>query len=101
MPMNDPSGLPSEERSIDAVHAARFEELHRQWEEEQPKIWEVPLAGALYWARRNKVPTADWIHGLMVRNRGLRHVFHVLCNLAILACGAYLILKVLGYPSGK
>jgi hypothetical protein len=71
--MSEIPGLPppAEEWKMPAAQELRLEQARLLAEENEPKIWKLPLQGALYWARKNQVPAADWLHGHMVRNRML------------------------------
>ena len=78
--MNELPGLPppAEEWKIrDAAQELRLEQARLLAEEDEPKIWKLPLAGALYWAKKNQLPIG-WLHGVMVRNRRLWFVFELL-----------------------
>ena len=71
--MSEISGLPppTEEWKMPSAQELRLEQARLLAEENEPKIWKLPLAGALYWARKNQLPAAGWLHGVMVRNRML------------------------------
>ena len=70
--MSEIPGLPppAEEWKM-AAQELRLEQARLLAEENEPKIWKLPLEGALYWARKNQLPAAGWLHGVMVRYRML------------------------------
>jgi hypothetical protein len=72
--MSEIPGLPSpdgEWKIREAAQELRMEHARLLAEENEPKIWRLPLEGGLYWARKNKVPGAVWLHNYMVRYRTL------------------------------
>ncbi len=71
--MSEIPGLPppTEESKMAATYELRLEQARQLAEENKPKIWKLPLEGALYWARKNQVPAAGWLHSIVVRNRRL------------------------------
>jgi len=70
--MSEIPGLPTpdgEWKIREAAQELRMEQARLLAEENEPKIWRLPLEGALYWARKNQVPAAVWLHGYFVRYR--------------------------------
>jgi hypothetical protein len=78
--MNELPGMPppDEEWNLPAAQELRLEQARLLAEENEPKIWKLPLEGALYWAKKNQLPAGSWLHGIMVRNRRLWVVFELL-----------------------
>jgi hypothetical protein len=85
--MSEIPGLPppAEEWKMAADQELRQEQARLLAEENEPKVWKLPLEGALYWARKNQVPAAAWLHSVTVRNRRLWIVFELLSWSAFLA----------------
>jgi hypothetical protein len=79
--MSEIPGLPppAEEWKINAAQEFRLEQARLLAEENESKIWRLPFEGALYWARKNQVPAAAWLHGYIVRYRRLWICFELLC----------------------
>jgi len=78
--MSEIPGLPptTEEWKMAAEQELRLEQARLLAEENESKIWKLPLEGGLYWARKNQVPGAVWLHSWMVRYRRLWIVFELL-----------------------
>jgi len=93
--MSEIPGLPppAEEWKM-AAQEMRQEEARLLAEENEPKIWKLPLEGALYWARKNQVPAAVWLHSWWVRYRRLWIVFELLLWSASLPLLIGLILRI-------
>jgi len=85
--MSEIPGLPppAEEWKMAAAQEIRQEEARLLAEENESKIWKLPLEGGLYWARKNQVPGAVWLHSWMVRYRRLWIVSELLFWIAGLA----------------
>jgi hypothetical protein len=72
--MSDLPGLPQpdeEGKLREAAQELRMEQARLMAEFDEPKGWRLPLEGGLYWARKNNVPAAVWLHGYFVRYRTL------------------------------
>ncbi len=70
--MSEIPGLPSpSEEWKTSAYELRMEQARLQAEENESKIWKMPLEGALYWAKKNQFPAAGWLHSFAVRNRRL------------------------------
>jgi hypothetical protein len=70
--MSEIPGLPPSDvewKIREAAYEFRMEQARLLAEENEPKIWRLPLEGALNWARKNQVPAAVWLHGYFVRYR--------------------------------
>ena len=79
--MSEIPGLPpptEESKMAAAYQELRLEQERQLAEENKSKIWKLPLEGALYWARKNQVPAAAWLHSWTVRYRRLWIVFELL-----------------------
>jgi hypothetical protein len=79
--MSELPGLPPSEvewKIRQAAYEFRMEQARLLAEENESKIWRLPLEGALYWARKNQVPAAVWLHGYFVRYRTFRVVGELL-----------------------
>jgi hypothetical protein len=70
--MSEIPGLPppdGEWKVREAAQELRMEQARLMAEIDEPKIWRLPLEGGLYWARKNNVPAAVWLHKYFVRYR--------------------------------
>jgi hypothetical protein len=70
--MSEIPGLPSpdgEWKLREAAQELRMEQARLMAEIDEPKIWRLPLEGGLYWARKNNVPAAVWLHNYFARYR--------------------------------
>jgi hypothetical protein len=95
--MSEIPGLPSptEESKMAAAYGElRLEQERQLAEENKSKIWKLPLEGALYWARKNQVPAAAWLHSVTVRNRRLWIAFELVLWSASLPSLIRLILRL-------
>ena len=94
--MSEIPGLPppNEEWKMAAAQELRLEQARLLAEENESKIWKLPLEGAVYWARKNQVPAAVWLHSWMVRYRRLWIVSELLFWSAGLAGLLELILRL-------
>ena len=77
--------LPAEESKTTAAYELRMEQARQLAEENESKIWKLPLEGAVYWAKKNQVPAASWLHSFVVRNRKLWIIWELLFWCADLA----------------
>jgi hypothetical protein len=70
--MSESPGLPSPDRELkmrEEAQELRMEQARIMAELDEPKVWRLPLEGGLYWARKNNVPAAVWLHKYFVRHR--------------------------------